>query len=105
MRLEPTLVTKLTKICMGWVVGSAADPEADLDKVKDFDIIIPFEHWREAAVLIPIEARPNTFGGWKFKTSEGPIIDVWPGDLMWLLQNCQNKYIWHPFTGVRYRKI
>jgi len=39
-------------------------------------------------MLIPKDAKPNTFGGWKFNVMMDGYqitIDVWPGDLGWLM--------------------
>ena len=61
----PRMVMAFTHNFGGWIVGSAADPNNLFP--RDIDVIIPFSRWREAAHLIPPDAKPNTFGGWKFK--------------------------------------
>jgi hypothetical protein len=66
--------------------------------------VIPFSHWKDAAMLIPKDAKVNTFGGWKC-VSEGVEVDVWPGDLGWLMTNSAFTYAWHPRTGTRIGKI
>lgn len=83
-----------------WVVGSAAAPNADHTTLRDYDVIVSFTHWQAAALLIPPDAKPNTFGGWKCQ-SEGREVDVWPGDLAWFLANTRAGWAWHPQTGVR----
>ncbi|MDP1712680.1 MAG: hypothetical protein Q8K86_09520 [Candidatus Nanopelagicaceae bacterium] len=72
-------------------------------KERDYDVVVPFYEWGKAAVLIPKNAKPNTFGGWKC-VSEGKVVDVWPGDLGWLMQNAVLKNVWHPRSGVRWRR-
>lgn len=96
----PALVCKLTHAHEAWIVGSAADPKTDHTLPRDYDVLVPFSHWQEAAMLIPPDAKPNTFGGWKCK-SEGQEVDVWPGDLGWLLTNSAAKWAWHLRTGCR----
>jgi hypothetical protein len=87
-----------------WLVGSAAAPGADLTLVRDFDLLVPFHHWVVAAMLIPSDAKPNMFGGWKF-INQGNVIDVWPGDLNWLLLNKAARYALHIRSGTRIGKI
>lgn len=100
MRKLPTLVLKLTHGHEAWVVGSAAAPGADLATVRDFDVLVPYGEWQRAALLLPSDAKPNSFGGWKCQ-SEGREVDVWPGDLGWLLTNKASQWAWHARTGVR----
>lgn len=102
--IMPALVHKLTYGHDAWVVGSAANPDADLSKVRDYDILVSMNNWREAALLISENATVNTFGGWKCQ-SEGKEVDVWPGDLAWLLTNAVVKYAWHPRTNTRIASI
>ena len=96
----PALVCKLAYAHEAWVVGSAAKPEVDHAAVRDYDILVPMDHWRAAAMLIPADAVPNTFGGWKCQ-SEGREVDVWPGDLAWLMTNHLARWAWHPRTDTR----
>lgn len=100
----PSLVCKLAYAHEAWVVGSAASPDADHANVRDYDVIVPFEHWRAAAMLIPPDAKPNTFGGWKC-ISEGREVDVWPGDLSWLMTNKAAKWAYHPRTNTRLQSV
>jgi hypothetical protein len=102
MRVLPELAAKLTHVCDGWIVGSAADPENK--SPRDYDIVIPFNKWREAAALIPKDSKRNTFGGWKC-ISENKEIDVWPDELGWILTKPMVKFAWHPFSGTRISKL
>lgn len=63
--------------------------------------MVPFSQWAMAAPLIPRDAVPNTFGGWKCQ-SGGRVVDVWPGDLETLCRCPLNVYIWQPYLGARY---
>jgi hypothetical protein len=58
---------------------------------NDIDLLVPLEHWQTIAMLIPEKARPNKFGGWRFKV-EGIEIDVWPDTLQNYLSQCRTKY-------------
>lgn len=102
MRQTPPLVSQLTRLHDAWIVGSAAKKETDLSAVRDWDVLVPFTHWQQAAALIPKDAKPNTFGGWKC-TSGGAVIDVFPGDLGELMA-APCKYAWHPKSGTRLTK-
>jgi hypothetical protein len=99
----PPLVHHLTIAHDAWVVGSGARPDADYKKLRDYDVIVPFSEWQRASLLIPTDAKPNTFRGWKCR-SEGAEVDVWPGELGWLITNVKCEWIWHPRTGVRWHK-
>ena len=108
MRQVPPIVAQLTPGFEAWVVGSAATPGIDLAKVRDFDILVPYAHWVGAAMLIPADAKPNTLGGWKFSVVMNGyqiVIDVWPGDLGWLMTNDMAKAAWHPRSGTRLFKV
>lgn len=102
MKSYPILVCKLAQLCDAWIVGSAADPNVDLNLVKDFDILVPYYRWNEAAMLIPANAKVNSFGGWKCD-SNGKEVDVWPEDLGHFLtnHNGQGKYALQLRSGVR----
>lgn len=102
-RCLPPLVAQLCELHSAWVVGSAADETMDLSVVRDFDVMVPFTAWQQAAALVPKNARPNTFGGWKCK-SAGRVVDVWPGELGELLTHNVTKYAWHPMSGTRILK-
>lgn len=100
----PSLVCKLTYAHEAWIIGSAAKPDCDHTTVRDYDILVPFSNWQKAAMLIPDNAVPNTFGGWKCQ-SEGREVDVFPGELSWLFTNDLAKYAFHPRSGKRIYSI
>jgi hypothetical protein len=100
----PRIAIKLSHIHEAWVVGSAADPSKDPAFCRDIDILVPLTEWRQAALLIPPDAKPTMFGGWKF-TSDGREVDVWPGELSWLMTNAKAKWAWHVKSGIRLHKI
>lgn len=97
----PELVSKLCVGHDGWIVGSGADPENK--NPRDFDVIVPFKNWNEAGFLIPSYAKRNTFGGWKC-ISEDREVDVWPGDLSCVMKAAKSIYLWHPYSGIRWKK-
>lgn len=66
MKHPPKIVTALCYSHEAWICGSAIFNE----NPRDWDIVVPFENWFGAAFLIPKDAIPNSFGGWKF-TSDG----------------------------------
>jgi hypothetical protein len=81
-------------------------------------VLIPFRGWQKAAQFVPLKAKPNTFGGWKFTvnewTGEGlPVgglmlrdveIDLWPGDLDAYMMSALAIWAWHPVSGIRIGK-
>lgn len=97
----PKLVLLLTHNHDAWIVGSAADPQ-NLNP-RDYDIQVPFYEWGPACGLIPHDAKINSFGGLKCQ-SDGFEIDVWPGDLGWIMQRPKAKWAYHPKSGVRLKK-
>lgn len=58
---------------------------------SDWDLLVPFDKWSTAALLIPPYAKPNKFGGWRFEDN-GVSIDLWPGDPLQYLRECKTKY-------------
>ena len=98
----PKLVIALTHNHDAWIVGSAADP--DNLSPRDYDVIVPHYEWGKAAHLVPKTAQVNSFGGWKV-CDGGVSIDIWPGDLGWLLQRPKCRFAWHPASGTRIKKI
>lgn len=95
------IATKITQQFDAWVVGGAAFP--GVENPKDIDILVPAYRWHEAALVIPPTAEPNSFGGWKFRDGD-TMVDVWPGDLGWIMQNRKTIHVWHPRTGVRFSR-
>lgn len=105
MNKLPGTVASLCYSFDAWLVGSAADPATV--EPRDYDIAVPWHNWHPAAQLIPLDAYPNSFRGWKFldPRSVDPVeIDVWPCDLGWLMQNDLFKWAYHPRTGTRIHK-
>lgn len=113
----PRIVLALTHNHRAWIVGSAADPKNK--DPRDYDVIVPYSEWGAAAHLILSNAEVNSFGGWKlsvkfgykknvsrmFKAAVRWIeIDVWPGELSWVMERPQCMYAWSPATGVRLTK-
>lgn len=82
------------------LVGSRAKALAERDKditPNDWDLLVPFDKWQVIALLIPQDARPNKFGGWRFEVEsfDGDWleeVDVWPGSLETYLRECKTKY-------------
>jgi len=102
--IYPSLVSKLVYGHDAWLVGSSANPDVDLNTVRDFDVVVPFNYWKGAALLIPDNAWPNTFGGWKC-ISDNREIDVWPAEIGELMISDMSEWIFHPYTGTRLQKI
>ena len=98
----PPTVKRLTHGFDAWIVGSAADPTND--NPNDFDVQVPYSSWGQACFLIPQDARINAFGGMRFE-EEGHQIDVWPGELGWIIQRPGCKWAWHPKTGIFITKV
>lgn len=100
IKLTP-FVCKVCTYYDAWVVGGAALPGAK--EIRDIDIVIPFEHWNQAVLLVPKDAVMNTFGGYKFL--EGGIeIDVWPDNIGKLLTLSQFTNFWNPIKSLRWNK-
>lgn len=98
----PELVTKLTVLCGGWLVGSSANP--NVSEPRDYDIFIPNKFWLEASNLIPKDAKMNRMGGWKC-ISEGIEVDVWSGEMSDFLASSHFSFAFNPKTGVRIGKV
>lgn len=98
----PEIVTLLTTVCNGWLIGSSADPENS--NPRDYDIYIPMKEWLTASVLIPKNATINSMGGFKF-VSNGIEIDVWTGDCNDFLASNYFKHAYHPKTGIRIKRV
>jgi hypothetical protein len=98
----PKLVGSLTHLHDAWIVGGAANPNNK--SPRDWDVLVPYSSWQAASGLIPSDAKPNRFGGWKCR-SNGYDVDVWPGELSWLIQHPKCIWIWQPRIGVRFKKV
>lgn len=94
----PSIVKQFSTNFGGWVIGSGCQ-----ENPKDWDVLIPFSEWNRAAHLIPKDAKPNTFGGWKF-TVDGVDIDVWPGELSFICNQAKFTEAWCPATGRRIKR-
>lgn len=92
----PELVTKLTTVCDGWIIGSGAESNTP----HDYDVFIPLSKWREACAIIPSDARVNKLGGFKC-ISENIEVDIWTGEMNNLLASHYFKCAYHPQTGVK----
>ncbi len=75
------------------IVGSQAKRlmGEDIDG-NDYDLLVPLDKWQTIALMIPRDAEPNKFGGWRFTDDKGNEIDVWPDTLQNYLMNCKTKY-------------
>jgi len=101
MKHAPSFVQQVTTMYGAWIVGGAALPNLEAPP-RDWDIVVPWEHWRSVAMLIPGDARPNQFGGWRFKTHTGQEIDIWPEDLgVYFARRGFFKAAYHPKSGLR----
>lgn len=94
MKTFPALVKKLCYTCDAWIIGSAIDS----DNPRDYDVVVPFTHWKQAAALIPVGSTANSFGGFKCICSEKEI-DVWPAELGDLFTYHLITKMWHPRSG------
>lgn len=77
------------------IVGSQAKRmmgELEPSYDSDWDFLVPYDVWQTIALLIPENATPNKFGGWRFTTDKGDEVDVWPGSIVKYLTECKTKY-------------
>lgn len=87
----------VSKLCYGhdaWIVGGAVYQ----DDPKDWDVVVPYSEWNEAAMLIPPNATANSFGGFEFKMN-GILFDVWPDEIGKLMTNKKVIALRHPQSG------
>lgn len=96
----PKFVSKICYAASAWIVGGGAREE----NPRDWDVAVPFAHWKVAAMLMPPDAKPNSFGGWRVVVDDKKI-DVWPCDLADLLTNAKMADLWHPQSGARYTRV
>ena len=90
-KLLPRLVY-LMCVHGAYIVGSYAKFLVGEDVTPtDFDLLVPLEKWQTIALIIPEDARPNKFGGWRFEV-DGFEVDVWPDTVENYLRNCKSKY-------------
>jgi len=98
----PRLARLICSNSNAWLVGSSADPKNN--NPKDYDIAVSFSSWPEVALLIPKDAKPTLFGGWKFK-SDKKEIDVWPAEIINIFMCSKCEWMWQPMRNIRIQKI
>jgi len=105
-RLIPGIVKALCWGYDAWIVGSAVQKMFDGCEAEDWDVIVPFERWNQAAMMITTmencDVIPTAFGGWKVGD-----IDIWPDNLEAFLLRCQPKVecaAFHPKSGMLLRR-
>lgn len=105
----PSEVLILCDTCDAWIVGSSADPENSerLSQLNDIDIIVPFDKWDAAKLVIPDHAELNSFKGIKFVTSRGWKVDLWPCEIgRFIIDSRSNtKYLWNPVKDIRVEAV
>jgi len=92
----PIIVRVLTFTYNGYIVGGAAKYLiGKADTVKDWDVVIPPEHWSEVCKIADSNTKINTWGGFKYDN-----IDFWPEDLGHYFRtqtkNLDDSYAIHP---------
>ena len=93
INLMPRLVRIITTQYPTWLVGGSADPHQL--KPKDYDIVVSHPYWQQVCLLIPKDAKPNLFGGFKFM-DDGKEVDVWMGDIGSVFLCCKCDYAYQP---------
>ena len=94
------LPRKVYQMCVhgAYLVGSVAKHLAGDPNIEahDYDLLVPLPKWQTIALLIPEDAKPNKFGGWRFSVEdqdgEQVEVDVWPDALENYLSQCRTKY-------------
>ena len=76
------------------IAGSLAKKMCGDEDIEpgDYDLLVPLERWQTIALLIPENAKPNKFGGWRFYTDKNEEVDVWPDTVQNYLSKCKTKY-------------
>ena len=98
----PNIVTKLTTLCDGWLVGSSADIE--VENPRDYDIFIPIDKWLLASNFIPRDAKINRMGGFKV-ICEGIEVDIWTGKMEDFLDSNYFSFAYKPKSGLRIVRV
>ena len=98
----PRLVRLICGTYDAWIVGGAANPEQRI--IKDWDVAVPFSSWIHVANLIPKDAKPTLFGGWKFM-SDGESVDVWPSEIMGIWKCLKCTWMWQPQMNIRIMRM
>lgn len=94
---KPVLLPGIVyKMCVhgALIVGSYAKFLAG-EKIKphDYDLLVPPEHWQTCAMLIPRDAKLNSFGGWRFIDPQTKMeVDIWPSTLEKYLSECRTRH-------------
>lgn len=100
MKAKDKLLPRLVyQMCVhGALIAGSYAKSLTGEKIKsnDYDLLVPLEKWQTIALLIPPDAKPNKFGGWRFMTpvvDEGLVeVDVWPDSVENYLSKCKTKY-------------
>ena len=99
----PPLVTKLTALCNGWIMGSAANP--DNSDPRDYDVWIPLSNWPLACSIVPKEGtKINTFGGFK-AISEDKEVDVFTCEMEHMFNTNYFTYAYQPKSNILIKRI
>lgn len=108
MKLKDLPITAEIICCEyeGWIIGSAANPEAKINRIIDIDIIVPFYQWRKVSKIVAwVEgAELNKHGGTRFK-QDGIMVDVWPDTLAANMVVCLAEWVWFPKQNIRFKKV
>lgn len=102
-RLLPRTVNLLVTNYEAWIVGSYAAPPDERLESSDIDVVVPLSRWPQAVQLIPRGSTMNSFGGFSFQ-EDGRLVDVWAGDLGFVMCAAQTKWVWQPHAGIRFKK-
>jgi len=97
----PRIVRLICSNSKAWLVGSAADPNNPTP--KDYDVAVSFSEWPNIALLIPKDAKPTLFGGWKF-ISDKKEVDVWPAEIIDIFAYSKCEWMWQPSLNIRIRR-
>ena len=90
-KIVPTTVAILCR-SGAYIVGGYANYLIGKRKeFKDYDLIVPPDKWYIVSLLIPKDAKINSYGGWKFIDKEGNNIDIWPSSIEQYLRQYKGK--------------
>lgn len=70
---------------------------------RDIDIVIDPAEWHKVAPYIPKDAKPNTYGGWKFEI-ESSAFDMWPESIAHILTSGRVEYMYNIRHDLLYGK-
>ena len=101
LRILTPIARSLVYTHDSWIVGGCANYFIDesISFVRDLDIIVPFYEWGLACKMVKAGTPSNSFGGFKV-IDDGLEIDMWCGDIGYLIANSPQKPIYavHPRT-------